>query len=128
MIVCQCRSVDALIPVFCSITDTVGEFEPSPPRCGFMAIADHRFQRASRGGLSSPTASITTMTPTHAGLAAARTRGKQGGRPRALNTPAKLAMARSLYDDPANAIDDICRALHVSRATLYRALAHPPAS
>lgn len=65
---------------------------------------------------------------TQAGLTAARARGKQGGRPRALNTPAKVAMAQALYDDPANAIDDICRTLHISRATLYRALAHPPAS
>ncbi len=31
-------------------------------------------------------------------------------------------------DDPANAIDDICRTLYISRATLYRALAHPPTS
>lgn len=65
---------------------------------------------------------------TQAGLAAARARGKQGGRPRALNTPAKIAMARALYDDPANDIAEICRTLHISRATLYRYLADTRAS
>ncbi|HUY75715.1 MAG TPA: recombinase family protein [Ktedonobacterales bacterium] len=60
---------------------------------------------------------------TQAGLSAARARGKQGGRPRALNTPAKIAMARALYDDPTNDITEICRTLHISRATLYRYLA-----
>jgi len=65
---------------------------------------------------------------TQAGLTAARARGRQGGRPRVLNTLAKIAMARALYDDPANAIDDICRTLHISRATLYRTLALPAAS
>jgi len=59
---------------------------------------------------------------TQAGLAAARARGRQGGRPRSLNTPAKVAMAQALYLDHANSIDDICRTLHISRATLYRYL------
>jgi DNA invertase Pin-like site-specific DNA recombinase len=61
---------------------------------------------------------------TQAGLAAARARGRQGGRPRALNTPAKVAMAQALYQDTNNGIDDICRTLHISRATLYRYLSH----
>src|ERR671917_1025350 len=40
---------------------------------------------------------------THAGLTAARARGKVGGRPRAeaLNTPRQLALARKLYDAKA---------------------------
>lgn len=59
---------------------------------------------------------------TQAGLAAARARGRKGGRPKAtaLNTPAKLAMARTLFNDKTNAIADICKTLGVSRATLYR--------
>jgi len=59
---------------------------------------------------------------TNAGLTAARTRGRQGGRPRnkALDNPRKLQMAQRMYDDPANSVEDICRTLGISRATLYR--------
>ena len=59
---------------------------------------------------------------TNAGLAAARARGRLGGRPKAktLNTPKKVAMAQSLYDNKNNTIDDICKTLNISRATLYR--------
>jgi DNA invertase Pin-like site-specific DNA recombinase len=59
---------------------------------------------------------------TQAGLAAARARGRRGGRPRAatLNDARKVALAQRLYDDETNSIDDICRTLRVSRATLYR--------
>ena len=59
---------------------------------------------------------------TQAGLAAARARGRQGGRPKKLDTAAKVAMARALYDDHTHSIPDICKTLGVSRATLYRYL------
>src|SRR5215211_3160469 len=54
---------------------------------------------------------------TQAGLRAARARGRVGGRPKALDDPKKLAMARQLYADPTNSIDDICRTLGISRTT-----------
>lgn len=59
---------------------------------------------------------------TRAGLAAARARGRLGGRRRskALDTPKKVSMAQKLYDDKTNSITDICKSLNVSRATLYR--------
>ena len=57
---------------------------------------------------------------THAGLEAARARGRVGGRPRKLSTPGKIALARQLFADKTNTIDDICNTLHISRATLYR--------
>src|SRR5205823_85341 len=59
---------------------------------------------------------------TKAGLAAARARGRLGGRPKAqtLNTPKKVAVAQSLYDNKNNSIDDICKTLNISRSTLYR--------
>ena len=59
---------------------------------------------------------------TNAGLQAARARGRNGGRPKAktLDTPKKVALAQSLYDDKNNTIDEICKTLNVSRATLYR--------
>jgi DNA invertase Pin-like site-specific DNA recombinase len=59
---------------------------------------------------------------TQAGLAAARARGRQGGRPKKLGTPGKVAMARSLYADQSLSIADICTTLGVSKATLYRYL------
>jgi len=62
---------------------------------------------------------------TQAGLAAARARGRQGGRPKKLGTPGKLAMARSLYADQNNSIEDICKTLGISRATLYRHVTVP---
>ena len=59
---------------------------------------------------------------TQAGLLAARARGRLGGRPKAkaLNTPKKITLAQSLYNDKNNTIDDICKTLNISRATLYR--------
>src|SRR5256714_13562674 len=59
---------------------------------------------------------------TKAGLAAARARGRVGGRPKAktLNTPKKVVLAQSLYDNKDNTIDEICKTLNISRATLYR--------
>jgi DNA invertase Pin-like site-specific DNA recombinase len=56
---------------------------------------------------------------TQAGLTAARARGRNGGRPRAL-TPRKAAQLKTLYNDKTNTIDEICRTLNISRATLYR--------
>ena len=59
---------------------------------------------------------------TQAGLAAARARGRKGGRPKRLDTDRKVQMARQLHADPTNSIGEICRTLGVSRATLYRYL------
>jgi DNA invertase Pin-like site-specific DNA recombinase len=56
---------------------------------------------------------------TLAGLAAARARGRLGGRPRALG-PAQVEMARTLLADRTRPIAEVCAALHVSRSTLYR--------
>jgi DNA invertase Pin-like site-specific DNA recombinase len=55
---------------------------------------------------------------THAGLTAARARGKNGGRPRSL-TARQLGIARDLYEK-RHPIAEICRTLKVSKATLYR--------
>jgi len=56
---------------------------------------------------------------TQAGLLAARARGRKGGRPKALN-PKKVQMARALYNDKTNTIDEICKTLNISRTTLWR--------
>jgi DNA invertase Pin-like site-specific DNA recombinase len=59
---------------------------------------------------------------TQAELQAARARGRKGGRPKAkaLNTAKKIILAQSLYNDKNNTIDEICKTLNISRATLYR--------
>lgn len=58
---------------------------------------------------------------TRAGLAAARARGRVGGRP-AKVTPAKLRTARRILDGGGTA-GEAAAAIGVSRATLYRAMA-----
>jgi DNA invertase Pin-like site-specific DNA recombinase len=59
---------------------------------------------------------------TQAGLAAARARGRMGGRPKKLAGATKVAMAQALYDDQAHSIADICKTLGISRMTLYRSI------
>jgi DNA invertase Pin-like site-specific DNA recombinase len=57
---------------------------------------------------------------TLAGLAAARARGRKGGRPRRNPAAGNVAMAKKLYRDRTLSIAEICNTLHISRATLYR--------
>src|SRR5712692_1851546 len=64
---------------------------------------------------------------TNAGLAAARARGRRGGRPKAFLTTAQLAMAKTLFADKSRSIPDICKTLGVSRSTLYRYMKMSPA-
>lgn len=56
---------------------------------------------------------------TKAGLAAARARGRHGGRPYKM-TPAKLRLARAAMGQPETKISDLCDEIGVSRQTLYR--------
>jgi DNA invertase Pin-like site-specific DNA recombinase len=58
---------------------------------------------------------------TQAGLVAARARGRQGGRPRALNATQR-AMAVELYQQRKHTIGEICEAMGISRTTLYNYL------
>lgn len=58
---------------------------------------------------------------TNAGLQAARARGRRGGRPKVLSEK-KAAMARALYADKDNTINEICKTLNIGRTTLYRYL------
>jgi DNA invertase Pin-like site-specific DNA recombinase len=61
---------------------------------------------------------------TAAGLAAARTRGRLGGRPTVL-TPEKLAVARQMQRSGEHTMATIAKTLGVGRSTLYRALGCP---
>src|SRR5260221_5389140 len=58
----------------------------------------------------------------NAGLSAARARGRIGGRPSMLHDDKKVVLARRLYADKSNSIDDICGLLNISRPTFYRYL------
>jgi DNA invertase Pin-like site-specific DNA recombinase len=58
---------------------------------------------------------------TMAGLAAARARGRKGGRPLVM-TQEKLQTARTMYDSRDYDVAAIGRVLGVSRASVYRAL------
>lgn len=62
---------------------------------------------------------------TNAGLAAARARGRTGGRPPRL-TKDQLTTARKLYDQQDITVAQIGEVLGVSRSTIYRALRRDP--
>ena len=55
---------------------------------------------------------------TQAGLTAARARGRNGGRPKALD-PNKRQLAVKLYNDRQHSIDEICQMMGISKPTLY---------
>lgn len=56
---------------------------------------------------------------TRAGLAAARARGRHGGRPYKM-TPAKLRLAQAAMGKPETVVADLCAELGIARQTLYR--------
>jgi DNA invertase Pin-like site-specific DNA recombinase len=58
---------------------------------------------------------------TMAGLKAARARGRKGGGRFKLDEK-QIAHAKALYADKTNTIQDICKTLRISRATLWRYL------
>ena len=58
---------------------------------------------------------------TRAGLAAARARGRRGGRPRVM-TPERVTTARRLRDEDGLTLDQIAVTIGVSRASVVRAL------
>jgi len=59
---------------------------------------------------------------TQAGRAAARARGRYGGRP-AVMTPEKTKIAKQMFDSREHTVQAIAQTVGVSRASVYRALA-----
>ena len=53
-----------------------------------------------------------------AGLAAARSRGKLGGRPKSL-TQSQQKLAVKLYHEREHSIAEICKMMNISKPTLY---------
>jgi DNA invertase Pin-like site-specific DNA recombinase len=60
---------------------------------------------------------------TRAGLAAARARGKQGGRQALRADAPQVRMAYTLSRDSRLTVPEICQHLHIARATFYRYVA-----
>jgi len=56
---------------------------------------------------------------TRAGLTAARSRGRTGGRPKALSAK-EVQMLRNMAADKSLTVADICKTLGISRTTFYR--------
>jgi DNA invertase Pin-like site-specific DNA recombinase len=92
---------------FVSLTEKIDTTTPSGKLIFHMTAAFAEFERD------------LIRERTYAGLEAARARGRNGGRPKKIKN-GKAALARKMYDDKSNSIDDICATLSVSRSTLYR--------
>lgn len=61
---------------------------------------------------------------TQAGFAAARARGRQGGRPKRLSPPKRELLLR-LHRERRHSIAEICQIMGISKSTLYNYLAEP---
>ncbi len=63
---------------------------------------------------------------TQAGLSAARSRGRLGGRPKGLDKAAEATAcaAETLYKEKKLSVIDICKKLSISKSTLYKYLRH----
>ena len=70
-------------------------------------------------GLSQFEADLTAQR-TREGLAAARARGRLGGRPKV--DADKSGMALKMYDSKEFTVDEICKSCHIGKTTLYRLL------
>jgi DNA invertase Pin-like site-specific DNA recombinase len=60
---------------------------------------------------------------TQAGLAAARARGRRGGRRALQSGDPQVQLASTMYVDHCGAVDELCATLRISRATCYRYVA-----
>ena len=60
---------------------------------------------------------VVIQERTKAGLAAARARGRNGGRPKVTSEEAEVVLAKKLHADKSLEIDDICKTLRISRST-----------
>jgi DNA invertase Pin-like site-specific DNA recombinase len=63
---------------------------------------------------------------TNAGLAAARARGKKGGRPTSpLSDEKRFQLAKQMYDNQKIPVGDICQSLHIPLSTFYKYMRGP---
>jgi len=94
---------------------------------GFKSISDGSFDTTTATGelifhlfsaLAQFEASLTRER-VNAGIAMARARGKMGGRKPMSPKDPRVLTAGKMHADKSIPIDEICRTLHISRATLY---------
>ena len=106
------------------LVETVARMEKA--RIGFRSLSE-RIDSTSAGGklIFHIFASLAEFERglirerVRAGLDSARARGRVGGRPRK-EDGTRQAMAAAILNDPRNSVQDVCRALKVSRATAFR--------
>ncbi|MCL2187776.1 MAG: recombinase family protein [Defluviitaleaceae bacterium] len=70
-------------------------------------------------GLSQFEADLTAQR-TREGLAAARARGRTGGRPKVASDNSNMAL--KMYDSRDFSVEEICKSCHIGKTTLYRLL------
>jgi len=68
-------------------------------------------------GLSQFEADLTAQR-TREGLAAARARGRVGGRPKVPSDNSNMAL--KMYDSKDFSVEEICKSCHIGKTTLYR--------
>ena len=106
------------------LVETVAQMEKA--RIGFRSLSE-RIDSTSAGGklIFHIFASLAEFERglirerVRAGLDSARARGRVGGRPRK-EDGTRQAMAATILNDPKKNVQDVCRALRVSRATAFR--------
>jgi Helix-turn-helix domain of resolvase len=83
------------------------------PSAGVRLVVNVKFPEASIEAIP------LIVERTKAGLAAARARGRSGGRPYKM-TAAKLRLAMAAMGQPETTVGDLCAELGITRQTLYR--------
>lgn len=108
------------------LIETVRSLEASG--IGFRSLTEHLDTTTSNGrlvfhlfGALAEFERELIRERTKAGLAAARARGRKGGRPAKLN-PERLRIAQRLLKDPQSTVSEVARTLGVHRSTLHKAL------
>jgi DNA invertase Pin-like site-specific DNA recombinase len=99
-------------------------------RIGFRSITDGAIDTTTASGelvfnIFSALAQFErrlTQERTRAGLAAARARGRQGGRKAVTSDDPRVVTAKAMHKNKAIPINQICKTLKISRATFYRYL------
>ena len=75
------------------------------------------------GVLARLAVAMVVLGTRQAGIAAARARGRKGGRHRLRLSDPKLVLAKKLHGDTTQAIEEICQTLRISRSTYHRYVA-----
>lgn len=97
---------------FCSLTENIDSTTPGGKLVFHLFGALAEFERN------------LIRERTKAGLAAARARGRKGGRVEVMDEK-KIRQAQALMTDPNNTITDICKTLGIGRTSFYKYVKKP---